>query len=624
MKIIENIRIKYFRSIHNTTRGNQQFLPAGDLNVIVGNNDAGKSNYMRALSLFFNNYSEPNQPFDFWRDFSIQRHGVKKEISRIEIELEINPPEKQYFTHAAPVKWKKTWYEYSKKPDEDIKFADGRPFNLDGKSSYFKWLHKIRFKYVPAIKSDQYFKDLLHDIYEVLQNETSSLEASFNEQIKEKTARLSEELQRRLGISSVLQYRGSFRDLYGFLEFGDENGNTALSQRGDGIKVRHIPIILQTLAEVELAENRSREPKASTIWAFEEPENNLEFMSAKKLADSLLEYTKQVHFEDSHLAAFDEGIQIFITTHSPIFYTLGKTDDAQVKTFFVKMRDDGKSDIKLIENHQYGHLEEEMQLLPMVQLSSQWLQINDELNQKHAEHEILMQRMEGLEQELSQSAYDYDCLFLTEDTDQSMIKVLLEANGFDMERTDIRSYNGCTNLNAIKMLKQFMTERLGNSMPVVIAHRDADYLSKEEIEIERQKLDREGVILFVTKGTDIESYFVSKEHIQICYSDLADEQIEFLIAKAIKEKEQEALKRMYAKDYGPKYKEKKGLAKNLLKAHYEANIDRYFHGKEVLDCLKGYLQVELKENPQLSVVSEALLDEVLMKIAGMIWDSQVE
>jgi predicted ATP-dependent endonuclease of OLD family len=78
MKIIESIRIKYFRSILNTTRGNQTHIKANDLNLIIGSNDAGKSNYLRALNLFFNNQSESNTTFSFWKDYSIQRHGVRR------------------------------------------------------------------------------------------------------------------------------------------------------------------------------------------------------------------------------------------------------------------------------------------------------------------------------------------------------------------------------------------------------------------------------------------------------------------------------------------------------------------------------------------------------------------
>jgi AAA15 family ATPase/GTPase len=94
MKIIDSVRIKYYRSILNTTRGNVTHLPVNELNVVVGGNDAGKSNFLRALNLFFNHDKEFFDDFDFWKEFSIQRHKVKGEVGRIEIELIIKPPKR--------------------------------------------------------------------------------------------------------------------------------------------------------------------------------------------------------------------------------------------------------------------------------------------------------------------------------------------------------------------------------------------------------------------------------------------------------------------------------------------------------------------------------------------------
>ncbi|MCB0293377.1 MAG: AAA family ATPase, partial [Calditrichaeota bacterium] len=50
MQIIKSIRICNFRSIDEVKLD----VSAGDLCIIVGNNDAGKSNILRALNLFFN------------------------------------------------------------------------------------------------------------------------------------------------------------------------------------------------------------------------------------------------------------------------------------------------------------------------------------------------------------------------------------------------------------------------------------------------------------------------------------------------------------------------------------------------------------------------------------------
>lgn len=44
---IKQVSVKYFRSIYD------QKIKIGDLNIISGLNDSGKSNFLKALTLFF-------------------------------------------------------------------------------------------------------------------------------------------------------------------------------------------------------------------------------------------------------------------------------------------------------------------------------------------------------------------------------------------------------------------------------------------------------------------------------------------------------------------------------------------------------------------------------------------
>ena len=62
--LIESIQIKNFRSIRNLK------LQSSNFNIFVGLNDAGKSNFLKALNLFFNEQTDYNKPFDFLTDFS--------------------------------------------------------------------------------------------------------------------------------------------------------------------------------------------------------------------------------------------------------------------------------------------------------------------------------------------------------------------------------------------------------------------------------------------------------------------------------------------------------------------------------------------------------------------------
>lgn len=61
---IKYIKIKNFRSIVDMT------IKADKMNVFVGLNDAGKSNVLKALNLFFNGETEPGAVFTFETDYS--------------------------------------------------------------------------------------------------------------------------------------------------------------------------------------------------------------------------------------------------------------------------------------------------------------------------------------------------------------------------------------------------------------------------------------------------------------------------------------------------------------------------------------------------------------------------
>lgn len=58
------IEIKNFRSIKSSK------IELSSLNIFVGLNDAGKSNYLKALNLFFNNETDYGKKFQHDVDFT--------------------------------------------------------------------------------------------------------------------------------------------------------------------------------------------------------------------------------------------------------------------------------------------------------------------------------------------------------------------------------------------------------------------------------------------------------------------------------------------------------------------------------------------------------------------------
>ena len=65
MKNITKVEIQYFRSIYWATITNLE-----SLNVFTGKNDAGMSNVLKAVNLFFNNIDCDEENFDFLVNFN--------------------------------------------------------------------------------------------------------------------------------------------------------------------------------------------------------------------------------------------------------------------------------------------------------------------------------------------------------------------------------------------------------------------------------------------------------------------------------------------------------------------------------------------------------------------------
>lgn len=297
MRVIDRIEINYFRSIYSITLSNLT-----DLNTFVGGNDAGKSNILKSLNLFFNNEPEVDSGFDFLRDLSRFRESeARKAKGRATIWIRVT------FNNflgwkSLPSKFsvKRSWNRYTDTP------ADTYPNGVEP-TIIPRFLNKLAFHYVPAVRSRDIFSHYLAYLHDSLiddeqagvRNSASELLETINSNTQDMSHRISESL----GINSRVKVPENLRDLFRALDFSTEYGefNVPLQFRGDGIQARHIPFILDFIA---------RHDKKYHIWAYEEPENSLEMSKAFELAQQ---------FQND----FSEENQIFLTTHSPAFYDLG-------------------------------------------------------------------------------------------------------------------------------------------------------------------------------------------------------------------------------------------------------------------------------------------------------------
>lgn len=114
---IENVEVSYFRSIYNST-----IKGLSDLSVLCGKNDTGKSNYLRALNLFFNNQTDWRSPLDFTRDFNLKRRDeCKKSIKGKQfIRVKVHFVRGNRYDRSLPRKFwvSRTWGRDSSVPQE--------------------------------------------------------------------------------------------------------------------------------------------------------------------------------------------------------------------------------------------------------------------------------------------------------------------------------------------------------------------------------------------------------------------------------------------------------------------------------------------------------------------------
>lgn len=310
---LETIRIKNFRSLRDV------LFDTKNLTVFVGCNDEGKSNLLRALDLFFNGDHRDGYVLNWPRDFCAFAKTPKNKAPQIEITLTFKLPGS--FNLSESVLWKRVWRQESRLEDE-IRLVSGE--ELPRRSKAYSFLKTIRYDYVPAIKGPEYFQRILSAVYDMLdatvRKDIRTAAAGFTTEIQRHTQGILADLEAQLGLKSEIELPTDLRQLFSELEFRSEIGGkrVGLSQRGDGIKVRHIPVILRWLADQANHLSAPGKPRVVTIWGYEEPENNLETRKCFELADFFIRNSSSV--------------QTFLTTHSPVFYSVftGAHEDVKV------------------------------------------------------------------------------------------------------------------------------------------------------------------------------------------------------------------------------------------------------------------------------------------------------
>lgn len=339
---ITNIYIKNFRSIGEAD------IDAKQMNIFVGLNDAGKSNVLKALDWFFNkSHDQEYNNSTFKENYSFYNDRKTNKAYEIIIRLTLFLPG----FNCNVVRWEKVW----RRDEVREKFTDQNGKEItQGNFRVRTAARRLKYKYVPAVKGRTVFAELLRDLYFTLSgddnNEMLKNAQKFSNSIVAYTANVSKDIKQNLDLESKIVVPENMAGIFSSLKFEtyDKEQKIPLEHRGDGIQARHIPPLLKFISEHDIKNNHRGKVSSNIVWGYEEPENGVELAQCFKMAHEFLELAND--------------FQMFITTHSPAFYSIGNEHGDTVQTHFVKKEHDAGS--RFVPND--FNIDESMGLMPVI------------------------------------------------------------------------------------------------------------------------------------------------------------------------------------------------------------------------------------------------------------------
>jgi predicted ATP-dependent endonuclease of OLD family len=363
MELISKVKISCFRSIKD-----DELTDMKSFTTLAGLNNSGKSNYIRALNLFFNGEVEPQLDFNFSRDY--YRADIRKKRSKKKIKITV------YFCIPHNFKFRKGLEEVKKLllKNGHKEFAITKEWTRDqsypniylndqdeslsqpDREKIEQFLSLISFRYIPnrvlpidiIKKEHQNLRDVL--IRRVSKKKPYGSEEVFSE-IAETSKRLIIDLHKDLknivpDFEDIrLDTPTSFSDMifafgYRLKEKGFEIEDT---MQGSGIQSL---LMFNTLYLIDKDYFQKFGWKQAAIWAIEEPESSLHFNLEVQVGEFL---SKIANSQDNRL-------QVIATTHSEIViqqsdkcYYVKKTpngsecESEQISTILDKLSKEGVS-----------------------------------------------------------------------------------------------------------------------------------------------------------------------------------------------------------------------------------------------------------------------------------------
>jgi len=323
MKLITGIEISGFRSIREAC-----LKDIGNFSTLAGVNNSGKSNYLRALNLFFNGEVEPQFGFNINKDYYRPDASKQKKKKRIRIKINFSLPSNFNFrkglkevetllkpSGSSSFSITKEWIKEF--PSPNVYLNDQiDPLDLESRHKVEQFLSLISLRYIPnrvlpidiIKKEHQALRDVLirrvsrqrpatdNSIFKKISDTSQRLILSLYKHLKETVPDIEDiKLSTPSSLSDMIFAFGYKLKEKG-IEFEDD-------VQGSGIQSL---LMLDTLYLIDQDYFQQFGWKQASIWVIEEPESSLHCSLEASVASFLSTIANEKN----------SRLQIISTTHS--------------------------------------------------------------------------------------------------------------------------------------------------------------------------------------------------------------------------------------------------------------------------------------------------------------------
>jgi AAA15 family ATPase/GTPase len=196
-------------------------------------------------------------------------------------------------------------------------------------------------------------------------------------------------------------------------------------------------------------------------------------------------------------------------------------------------------------------------------------------------------------------------IILTEDSDTSLLCILLKSNGADLNNCEVLSYNGCTRNDTALIFIEYLKK--SNSKAKYVIHRDRDFMTDDQLLRYKDQFAGSGVDTFISTGNDLESYFLAKDHLKNVLR-ISDTDYESIINNTIISKK-DALQTKYVNtriENSNKEKPRSSINPGEISVEFTHAIEsrdfKFIHGKVMLAGVRDVLRTSVPSHTDSNII----------------------